>query len=224
MNKEIFLVSKILCCITCNPTVRAAILDDNFLSYVLTFLSIGVVLALIVIVHIIIYAKRFGSTSIPLTPVPLITVALILGIGIGGFIDGIVFHQILQWHEMISSKLPPITTDAKSVNMFWDGIFHLCMLLVVITGIVLFWKLSVRRDVDKSGNFLWGGLLSGWGSFNIVEGIIDHHVIGLHNVRELYPHPNVWNYGFIIFSVIVTLVGYLVIEKRIRSHFISYML
>jgi uncharacterized membrane protein len=28
--------------------------------------------------------------------------AFIMGLGLGGFIDGIVLHQILQWHHMLT--------------------------------------------------------------------------------------------------------------------------
>jgi uncharacterized membrane protein len=29
---------------------------------------------------------------------------ILLGIGLGGFVDGIVLHQILQWHHMLTSE------------------------------------------------------------------------------------------------------------------------
>ncbi|MEJ7681197.1 MAG: DUF2243 domain-containing protein [Segetibacter sp.] len=111
-----------------------------------------------------------------MSPVPLTAAATVLGIGIGGFIDGIVFHQILQWHEMISNKIPPVTYIAKSVNMFWDGIFHAFTLMVTITGVILLWKLLRRNNVDHSGNLLTGGLLLGCGLFNLLEGLADHQI------------------------------------------------
>lgn len=40
--------------------------------------------------------------------------AIVLGIGLGGFVDGIVLHQILQWHEMLSNKIPPDTLVNKA--------------------------------------------------------------------------------------------------------------
>ena len=42
----------------------------------------------------------------------LIPAATLIGVGLGGFIDGILLHQILQWHNMLSSRLPP--TDLVS--------------------------------------------------------------------------------------------------------------
>ncbi|RYF47809.1 MAG: DUF2243 domain-containing protein, partial [Cytophagaceae bacterium] len=102
---------------------------------------------------------------------------MVIGIGLGGFIDGIVLHQILQWHEMLSAKIPNTEYVGKSINMFWDGIFHFFCLLVTLVGIVLLWKLLKRNDINRSGKLLSGGLLLGWGLFNIVEGVIDHHLL-----------------------------------------------
>ena len=45
---------------------------------------------------------------------PLVTAGILLGIGLGGFVDGIVFHQILQWHNMLSARIPPV--DLVSVG------------------------------------------------------------------------------------------------------------
>ena len=46
---------------------------------------------------------------------------LILGLGLGGFIDGITLHQIMQWHNMGSAVLPPSTMEAMSQNMVWEA-------------------------------------------------------------------------------------------------------
>jgi len=135
----------------------------------------------------------------------------------GGFIDGIVLHQILQWHEMLSNKLPPNTLLNKSVNIFWDGIFHAFTFIAVGIGIVLLWKLLYRKDIDRSSRLLVDGLLIGWGLFNIIEGLIDHHILKLHNVRELTGNKDAWNYGFLDFSVLLLCGGYMLIDKRVKT-------
>ena len=209
-----------ICCTTCNQQLKQKIYDSTFFPNLFTMLSAFIVLTIIVVLLSYLSNKKHArflvanSASVLLNPTPLITAAMILGIGIGGFIDGIIFHQILQWHEMISNKIPPITIDAKSVNMFWDGIFHAFNLIVVITGILLLWKSSKRKDIDKSGNLLIGGLFSGWGLFNIVEGVIDHHLLKLHNVREITGNIDIWNYGFLFFSVILLIAGYFLTAKK----------
>lgn len=53
-----------------------------------------------------------------------------LGLGLGGFFDGIVLHQILQWHHMLTSAgYPANTLDNLEFNIVWDGIStpaHMC--------------------------------------------------------------------------------------------------
>jgi uncharacterized membrane protein len=164
--------------------------------------------------------RRYKSSSVKnphalhLSPVPLTAAAMVLGIGIGGFIDGIVFHQILQWHEMLSNKISSTTYIGKSVNMFWDGIFHSFTLMVTITGIVLLWKLLHRKDIDRSGNLLSGGLILGWGLFNLLEGIADHQVLKLHNVREVSADKDLWNYGFLAFAVVLIVLGFIISKQN----------
>jgi uncharacterized membrane protein len=149
-----------------------------------------------------------------LSPVPLATASMVLGIGMGGFIDGIILHQVLQVHEMLSNKVPATDYVGKSVNMFWDGVFHFFCFIVVLIGIVLMWKLLARKDVDRSGYLLAGGLLSGWGLFNIVEGIIDHQILKLHNVIELSTNHDAGNYTFLGISVLMLIVGYGLMQRR----------
>ncbi|MFB2922435.1 DUF2243 domain-containing protein [Aerosakkonema funiforme] len=36
----------------------------------------------------------------------LIATGVSIGMGAAGFFDGIVFHQILQWHHMLTNVLP----------------------------------------------------------------------------------------------------------------------
>ena len=43
-----------------------------------------------------------------------------------------------------------------------------------------------------------GQLLLGWGGFNLVEGVIDHHVLELHHVRDLPLHMPVYDWVFLI--------------------------
>jgi uncharacterized membrane protein len=216
----LLIVQDALACPFCNPQIRAAIYDDRFLPNLLTMLSAFNVLAIVVAALSGMAARRYRSASpvqadsVNLTPVPLLTTAMVLGIGIGGFIDGIVLHQILQWHEMLSARIQPTNYVGKSVNMFWDGIFHAFTLLVTLIGIVLLWKLLHRKEIDRSGYLLSGGLLLGWGLFNIVEGIIDHHLLKLHNVKEISANPEAWNLSFLGLSAVMIGAGYMLIKTR----------
>ena len=63
-----------------------------------------------------------------------------LGIGLGGFLDGILLHQIMQWHNMGSAVLPPTTMDAMAQNMVWDGMFHAATLVLALVGVLMLWS------------------------------------------------------------------------------------
>lgn len=207
-------------CTTCNPQIQQKIYDSTFLPNLLTMLSAFIVLTGIVALLTYLSNKKHTAfitahpNSSVLNPVPLTTASMVLGIGIGGFIDGIMLHQILQWHAMISNKIPPITVTTKSINMFWDGIFHFFTLIVVIVGVLLLWKLLFRKGIDRSGKLLGGGLLLGWGLFNVVEGVINHHIIKLHNINELSLNHDLGNFVFLVLSVVMLIIGYFLVNKR----------
>lgn len=117
-------------------------------------------------------------------PRPLIAAGTLLGIGMGGFVDGIVLHQILQVHNMLSAKYPPTTLVNMEINMVWDGLFHAFTWIMTLVGIAMLWKAGQKRDVPWSTKMLVGSLIQGWGIFNLIEGIIDHHILNIHHVIE----------------------------------------
>lgn len=116
-------------CPLCNKKIRDAVHNSQFYPNLLTLLSAFIALTAIVIILAWITAKRHkarltaNSNKQILSPVPLTTASVVLGIGLGGFIDGIVLHQVLQVHEMLSNKIAATNYIGKSVNMFWDGVF-----------------------------------------------------------------------------------------------------
>jgi uncharacterized membrane protein len=128
---------------------------------------------------------------------PLISAGTLLGIGMGGFIDGIVLHQILQVHNMLSARRPPTTVVNMEINMVWDGLFHAFTWLMTALGLWLLWRAVNRPDVPRSGRTLVGAMVFGWGLFNLVEGIIDHHILGLHHVRDLPIHVPSYDWLFL---------------------------
>ncbi len=55
----------------------------------------------------------------------LMRAGILLGVGLGGFVDGIVLHQILQRHHMLSGgPYPPTSLENLEANTLWDGLFH----------------------------------------------------------------------------------------------------
>jgi len=139
--------------------------------------------------------------------------SFLIGIGMGGFVDGIVLHQILQWHNMVSNWIPPTSMESMRVNMFWDGIFHAFVWLVTFSGIVLLWRAADQQEEIPSFQAFAGQLLLGWGSFNFVEGIIDHQILGIHYVRQV-PEYAVYNLTFLaIGGVLFILIGWILARR-----------
>lgn len=101
---------------------------------------------------------------------PLILAGFVLGLGQAGFFDGIIFHQLLQWHHMFSSVKTDMTVAGLELNTLGDGLFHLLDWILTLTGIFLLWRAGSRSDVLWSGQAFGGALLIGAGLFNLVEG------------------------------------------------------
>jgi len=124
--------------------------------------------------------------------------ALLLGVGLGGFIDGIVLHQIAHWHQMLSAVLPPDNMEAMRANMAADGWFHLATWLATLGGVLLLWSTMRGAGRLPSTRSFCGYMLAGWGLFNLAEGIVDHHVLELHHVRDLPAHLPLYDWLFLI--------------------------
>ena len=141
---------------------------------------------------------------------------ILMGVGMGGFIDGIVLHQIFQWHNMVSNWFPPTTMEAMSFNMVWDGIFHAFAWVVTLVGILMLWSAAHRRDAIPSLQSFIGQLILGWGLFNLVEGIIDHQILAVHYVRQV-PNYTVYNLTFLaVGGVLFILVGRMLMKAGRR--------
>ena len=136
----------------------------------------------------------------------LISAGTLLGVGLGGFLDGILLHQLLQWHNMLSSVVPPVDLVSMKYNMVWDGLFHAFTWAMTVIGLGLLWRAGQRDDVEWSTRTFVGSLSLGWGLFNFVEGVIDHLVLGIHHVHPGADQP-AWDVGFLIFGLLLMSVG-----------------
>lgn len=140
--------------------------------------------------------------------------AVLLGLGFGGFFDGIVLHQILQWHHMVTSAGFPATTVANlQLNTLWDGLFHVVTLIFTLAGVILLWRAGRRPGYLSQPRLLVGGGLLGWGLFNVVEGVINHHILQIHHVREAVANPLPWDLAFLVWGLAMILGGWLLMRS-----------
>lgn len=136
---------------------------------------------------------------------------IFLGLGLGGFFDGILLHQVLQWHHMFTSAgYPANNLDNLKFNVMWDGFFHISTYLFTATGMTILWRKALQPHARWSGKMLVGAMLMGFGIFNLVEGIIDHQVFGIHHVNETVPPAQwiFWDLGFLLWGAAMLIGGY----------------
>jgi len=106
----------------------------------------------------------------------------ILGFGLGALVDVLVFHMILQWHHLLSSVYHPLSLPGLRLNVYYDGLFSLAMMGVMAVGAGIIWRELNRSSEPFSAIRVLGSLLVGAGLFNVFDGIVDHYVLGLHDV------------------------------------------
>jgi uncharacterized membrane protein len=148
---------------------------------------------------------------------PLIVAGLILGLGQAGFFDGIIFHQLLQWHHMFSSIETDKTLGGMELNTLGDGLFHLFDWVLTLVGIGLLWRAEKQEKQVGSGQLFVGALLMGAGLFNLVEGIVDHHILGIHHLKPGV-NQGFWDLGFLMSGILLIGIGVLLIQtSRIKK-------
>ncbi len=116
---------------------------------------------------------------------------------------------------MVSALNPPVTVDALRLNTLADGLFHAAAWVATLVGVVLLWRAAGLAASRPPFGLLAGGLLLGLGAFNIVEGVVDHLVLGIHHVRDV-PDPLPWDAGFLLVSALVFVAGSALARRAAR--------
>ena len=143
---------------------------------------------------------------------PVIIAGILLGIGEGGFFDGIVLHQILQWHHMFTNVVTKETVGGLEINTLGDGLFHAFNWIMTIAGTSALWKAARQPNVAWSTGAFVGSILIGFGSFNLVEGIIDHHLLQIHHVKA-GANQLAWDLSFLGLGVLLVVGGWLLVQQ-----------
>ncbi|WP_123535022.1 DUF2243 domain-containing protein [Halosimplex salinum] len=160
-------------------------------------------------------SDRSGTwLGVPADIVPLARAGVVLGVGLGGFFDGIVLHQVLQWHHMLSAHPDPSVAGDLPLNVLADGLFHVAAYVFTLAGVWLLWRAWRDPVVPPSGRTLLGSTVLGWGLFNLVEGVVDHHLLAIHHVRPDGPGPVLlWDLGFLAWGALFVVAGYVLVRR-----------
>jgi uncharacterized membrane protein len=96
-------------------------------------------------------------------------------------------------------------------NMVWDGLFHAATLILTLIGVLMLWSDGVAGVSPRHISVLIGQMIWGWGLFNLVEGVIDHHLLNIHHVRDMPLHVPTYDWVFLA----VGCVGFSLIGLRL---------
>jgi uncharacterized membrane protein len=139
----------------------------------------------------------------------LFIAGLILGLGLLGAIDGIVFHQLLQWHHMVLS-------DNIQLEIFTDGLFTALFSAKLLWGGVKIFQDARNNQLGTSWRIFLGGIFIGGGAFNLVEGIVDHHILEVHRVKPMAENPLMYDLAFLAIGALLVVIGFMI--KRLEQN------
>ena len=106
---------------------------------------------------------------------------------------------------MLSAHTPPDSLASLELNTLADGLFHASTWVFTVLGVIVIWR--ARHNSAPQGSYrLIAGILTGWGGFNVLEGLIDHHILGVHHVRP-GPDELLWDVAFLIWGAVMIAVG-----------------
>jgi uncharacterized membrane protein len=131
---------------------------------------------------------------------------ILLGFGLGGFFDGIILHQVLQWHHLLS-----LWNEDGGIEwlVLWDGLFH--VLMYGITALAL-WGLW-RRGVPRGNRFL-AAFLVGFGAWNAVDLVVFHWILEMHHIRVDTDAPLLYDIGwFVVFGLVPLAAGWVMLRR-----------
>ncbi|MBP2159363.1 MULTISPECIES: DUF2243 domain-containing protein [Asticcacaulis] len=137
---------------------------------------------------------------------------LCLGLGLAGFFDGILLHQILQWHHLLSNVREGPLGDLRG-QILADGLFHAAMYLIVAVGMWLVWKARSEMSGSGAGRQVFAHLLIGFGAWHLADGILVHWLLGLHRINPGSAIPLVWDLLFLGLGIAALAAG-LILKRR----------
>lgn len=133
--------------------------------------------------------------------------AMLLGFALGGFFDGILLHQILEWHHLLS--LVRGVTSLRT-QLMWDGYFHALMYVLAVVALVGLW----RGRADPHRRMMGPALLLGFALWHGVDAVLFHWVLEIHRVRLGAPFPLAWDLGWLATFGAVPLIIALIWSRR----------
>lgn len=134
-----------------------------------------------------------------------------IGVGVMAAVDEIVFHQILAWHHFYDRS-------STQIGLLSDGLLHTAEIVIIVAGFFAFAELRRRQALAPLS--AWGGFFLGAGMFQLFDGVIDHKLLSVHQIRygvDLLPYDLTWNLA----GVVLVLIGTVLAWRGRSKHAVS---
>ena len=139
----------------------------------------------------------------------------LIGFALGGFFDGILLHQILQWHHLLSGLEQAGDLRAQVLA---DGLFHGLMYVIAAAGLWMLYRSRQEFTSARADRNLIADVLIGFGVWHIVDTLFSHWLTGIHRIRMDVPDPLPWDIAWLVlFGLLPFIVGLLMKRRYPRN-------
>jgi uncharacterized membrane protein len=138
-----------------------------------------------------------------------------IGFALGGFFDGILLHQILQWHHLLAGVAPSDTVPDLRFQVLADGVFHVAHYVLMVLGLWLVWSARAGLAADGAGRRMIAWALIGFGAWHIIDAVVVHWVLQLHRIRMDVENPLLWDLIWLVpFGLVTLAIGVWMLRRE----------
>lgn len=123
--------------------------------------------------------------------------AFALGFACSGFLDGILLHQILQWHHLLSGLTSSAFNDLR-YHVLADGLFHALMYIIGAVGVYWLYRSHRAGPIALPPKGVLRAWLLGFGTWHVADGVLSHWLLGLHRIKMDADVPLAWDLAWFI--------------------------
>ncbi len=128
----------------------------------------------------------------------------VIGFSLGGFFDGILLHQVLQWHHLFSLVPGEMWRNIRN-QILMDGWFHVLHYAIVLVGLWLLWSARAGFAGLGSDRRLLGAALLGFSVWQFVDVMLFHWILMIHRIRIGVASPLAYDLGWLVAFGVTTL-------------------
>lgn len=133
-----------------------------------------------------------------------------LGFALGGFFDGILLHQVLQWHHLLSLWAP--AGDLR-FHVMWDGVFHAAHYAIAALALVVLWRRRHEAAQEGAGRLTAGWAFLGFAGWHVLDVVLNHWILRMHRTRLDVDDPLVWDLGLFGIGGAAGVIGWLILRR-----------